>query len=73
MSEKAPMLYIDKHLRRSIKAYIALNKYINSNKRVTKRELNRLLQELKTPLFLASDGLNPSEEIIESRGKYGAT
>jgi hypothetical protein len=39
--------------------------YVNSNKRLTKRELKKLLDDLKKPLFALREGLNPSEEFID--------
>ncbi len=65
MVKNAPILWIDKQVKRSCNKFVKLNNYVNSNKRINKTELKILLEELKKPLFLAQEGLNPTEEFVD--------
>lgn len=67
MSKNAPIIYIDKQVNRACTRFIKLNNYVLSNKRMTKHELKKLLDNLKEPLFLAQEGLNLSDEIINNK------
>jgi hypothetical protein len=61
----APILWLNKQANNSCDRFVKLNNYVNSNKRLTKMELKKLLDDLKKPLFALREGLNPSEEFID--------
>jgi hypothetical protein len=65
MSKNAPIIFIDKAVKRSCDSFIKLDKYVNSNKRITKSELKILLENLKKPLFIALEALNPEDEFVD--------
>jgi hypothetical protein len=65
MDNLPPILWVNKQVNRTCDSFIKLNNYVNSNKRLTKSELRKLLSNLKEPLFTLQDGINPIEEIFD--------
>ena len=65
MSNKAPHIFLEKAITRTCDKFIKLDKYVNSNKRITKKELKQLLDELRKPLFITFEVIIPTEEVVD--------
>jgi len=66
MGNNAPIIFIKKSITRTHNKFIKLDEYINSNKKMTKLELKKLINELRKELHITIDAISPPEQTYDS-------